>query len=175
MKIYTKQGDKGFTRLGNGASLGKDEVIVDALGQIDELNAVLGYAVAQHRVDKRIVEKIQSNLLHLGAELALSKSKYETIEADIVDLENQIDFFQRDLPELKNFILPGGSPASAWIHYCRSVCRRAERAVVSVLHEGIVANSLLVTYLNRLSDFLFVFARSESRLCGSGDVVWKPK
>jgi cob(I)alamin adenosyltransferase len=173
-KIYTKQGDKGATKLGNGAQLPKDHVLIDALGTVDELNAAIGYAVAQHKVDKRFLEVVQGQLLALGAELCLSKSRYESINQDIEAIEKQIDTLTNDLPPLTNFVLPGGSAAAAWIHFCRAVCRRAERYVVASLSAGAISNPLLVTYLNRLSDFFFVLARHELFAYGGKETIWKP-
>ena len=174
MKIYTKFGDKGTTRIGNGSDLKKDDPLIEALGSIDELNAFIGYAISISHTNKKRLEKIQSELFYIGAEVSLSKSKYD-FSVGIERLEKEIDLLQSDLPELKNFILPGGSMAGAWFHVCRSVCRRAERNLVSVLNMDIVINPSIIIYLNRLSDFFFVLARTEAKLSGILESVWKPE
>lgn len=170
MKIYTKQGDKGLTRLGNGTQVRKDDLLIEALGILDELNASLGYAVAQHKVNFALIQKIQNNIFDIGAELALSKTKYNKIERDIEFLEKNIDKLQNEMPTLKNFILPGGCSSSAWLHICCTICRRAERAIV---REGQNYNKFILIYINRLSDLLFCLARYENYCMGVADVLWK--
>lgn len=169
MKIYTKIGDKGTTKLGNGTRVSKDEVIVCTLGSIDELNSILGVIEAEKHSD--IICKIQSDLFSIGSELCLSKYKYESIDKDIELLENQIDALDSQMKPLKNFILPGGNKLSAWYHHARTVCRRAEREVVSY-SKTMVMNPKIIIYLNRLSDLLFVIARYENNR-GEQDIIWR--
>ncbi len=170
MKIYTKIGDKGTTRLGNGVEIDKDDLSIEALGSIDELNALLGLVLSQHGEHKVLVRKIQNELFNIGAELCLSKSVYDNIKADIEYLEQKIDWFEKMVKPLRNFILPGGNNASAWYHYARTVCRRVERNVISYLKQA-THNKDIIIYLNRLSDLLFVLARYEND-SGNSDIIW---
>lgn len=175
MKLYTKQGDQGKTRLGNGSIVYKDDLIIKSIGSIDELNALLGLVHVQHLYvgsDFALIRKIQDELFCIGSEIAMSKMKYKGIEDDILFLENQIDKVSEQLEPLKNFILPGGSQVSAWFHFARTVCRRAERDFVEMFkyHHGEV-NERIIVYLNRLSDLLFALARFHNS-CGKNDVIW---
>ncbi len=176
MKLYTKQGDKGLTRLGNGTQVGKDDLIIEALGTIDELNSTLGYAVGNHKVDKKLLQSIQHYLFNIGAELCLSKAEYTSIEDDIKYLEERIDYYQADTPPLKQFILPGGSPSGSWLFFSATVCRRAERAVIRELNhrkgQELPVNMSIVIFLNRLSDLLFAMARWENHAHSTPDVLW---
>jgi cob(I)alamin adenosyltransferase len=175
MKIYTKQGDGGLTRLGNGVQLPKADGVFDALGDLDELNAYLGKITSNH-CDTKLLRKIQGQLLEIGAELSLSKSAYDNISADIVLLEESIDKFQESLSPLKYFILPGGERDSADLHFARTICRRAERTVVrhfnNLKSQQVPFNGNVVIYLNRLSDLLFTMARYYNDY-GTADVIWK--
>ncbi len=166
MKIYTKQGDQGKTKLANGVTVGKDDAIIEALGSIDELNSMLGYAMAQHKINTVLLPKVQSSLFEIGADLANPKVQ---CNLDIKALEDMIDYYQENTPELKNFILPGGTAASAFSHLCASVCRRAERNVVKVSPE----NTNILIYLNRLSDLLFCIARYDNHYEGGKDIIWQ--
>lgn len=176
MKIYTKQGDEGLTRLGNGTQLPKDSIIFNVLGTIDELNAMLGVVLSSG--SNKLLTKIQGQLFQIGADLCMSRTAYGGIKADIEEFEKHIDFLTTMLPPLKNFILPGGTQVSAWLHYARTICRRAEREVVSYfrgLHcEDVPCNKAIIVYLNRLSDLLFTMARY-SNDAGEKDVVWTSK
>jgi cob(I)alamin adenosyltransferase len=175
MKIYTKQGDQGYTRLGNGVQLPKDDLAFDALGDLDELNAVLGKISGCH-CETKLIRKIQGQLLQIGAELSLSKSTYSSISADIAALEDSIDHFDKSLSPLKNFILPGGERDAAEFHFARTVCRRAERSLVRHFNhlksQQVPVNNGLIIYLNRLSDLLFTLARYYNNY-GASDVIWK--
>jgi cob(I)alamin adenosyltransferase len=168
MKIYTKTGDDGTTSLFSGGRVPKTHLRVEAYGTVDELNSVLGVARAHHpheRTDGWLA-KVQWQLFNLGADLATpldAKADWVVrMDADTVTwLEQSIDEMTSELPELKNFILPGGSLAAANIHVARTVCRRAERLVVHLQEQEPIGEHVLI-YLNRLSDFLFTLARWEN-------------
>ena len=166
MKTYTRTGDLGETGLFGGPRVGKDMARVEAFGTIDELNAVLGVARAETPPDDvdQVLERIQRELLDLGAELASPDPvKQGTRKIDkerVAALESEIDRFEESLAPLDRFILPGGNRASALLHLARTVCRRAERRLVTLVrHSQDEISLLLLAYLNRLSDLLFVLAR----------------
>jgi cob(I)alamin adenosyltransferase len=180
MKIYTKKGDTGSTSLLGGTRVAKDDLRLEAYGTVDELNANLGLLSDQEAAQEylSLIREVQNKLFTIGSHLANdtgnSKFKLPTLdEADVVLLEKSIDVLNEDLPELKNFILPGGHQANSVAHICRCVCRRAERRVAALSPEIEVAPLMLV-YLNRLSDWLFVFARFLSQRTGSREIVWQP-
>jgi cob(I)alamin adenosyltransferase len=167
MKIYTKTGDKGTTSLIYGQRVAKNYLRVEAYGTCDETNSMIGLALSYLNKEffqgKEIIEKayhkIQTNLFHVGAELATPKGKevkWSLSTADIEEMEKQIDEWNEVLPPLTNFILPGGHPAGAAFHVARTTARRAERCAVTL---GEDVNPLVLAYLNRLSDLLFVTAR----------------
>ena len=181
MKIYTKTGDAGSTGLFGGGRVPKDDSRVEAYGDVDELNAVLGVARSVEpmpRIDEVLVP-IQRDLFAIGALLAtpdrekmaqhLEKARID--DARIRDLERAIDDADAELEPLRSFILPGGSPKAAALHVARTVCRRAERHVVRLQHE-VELPPLAVIYLNRLSDLLFTLARLANRRAGTGEVTW---
>lgn len=179
MKIYTRTGDAGQTGLFGGARLKKDDPRVEAYGTVDELNAALGVARAEGlspAVDAALHE-IQDDLLRLGAELACAPGMEQKLtlrridESDASRLERLIDESEAELEPLSNFILPAGSKAAAALHLARTICRRAERRVLTAFGDG--PPGPLLVYLNRLSDLLFVFARRENRAAGTPDVVWR--
>jgi cob(I)alamin adenosyltransferase len=175
-RIYTRTGDLGETGLLGGARVGKDAARVRAYGQVDELNAALGFArallPAQDAADG-ILKRIQSELFELGAELADPKGKARLGPERIEELERDIDRMTAALPELKNFVLPGGSTAGAALHWARGVCRRAERELVALSREEKVGSDA-VRYLNRLSDHLFTLARSVNHRAGKPEPPWRP-
>ncbi len=180
MKIYTKTGDKGDTSLFGGQRVPKDALRIEAYGTIDELNSVLGIVRAdnENRTVDGILARVQNTLFQLGADLATprsSKSKHiKRIEAkDAQPLEKSIDTMERELKPLKSFILPGGSPVAARIHFARTVCRRAERAVVRLSRNEDIGEEITV-FLNRLSDLLFVLARYANHSAGVTETKWKP-
>jgi cob(I)alamin adenosyltransferase len=180
VKIYTKTGDRGETGLFGGARVSKASARVAAYGDVDELNSVLGVALA-HGSDKEVaslLSTIQSELFDLGAELACTPTKQVDVGVPLLSdehvevLERAIDRFESDLPPLKSFVLPGGVPEAAYLHMARTVCRRAERKLVALATaEGV--RDVVLRYLNRLSDLLFVLARHANHREGRPDVPWK--
>lgn len=181
MKIYTKTGDSGSTGLFGGGRVPKDDVRVEAYGDVDELNAVLGMARSVEpmpRVDEVLVP-IQRDLFAIGAllatpdrdKMALHLQKARIDEGRIAELEGAIDQGEAELEPLTAFIIPGGTPKAAALHVARTVCRRAERHVVRLQHE-VELPTLAVIYLNRLSDLLFTLARVANRRAGAGEVTW---
>jgi cob(I)alamin adenosyltransferase len=183
VKIYTKRGDRGETDLLGGARVSKDHARVAAYGAVDELNAQLGAAAAatRHADLRGLVQAIQERLFEMGAYLASpdpalrAKSGIaEPAAGDVTSLETQIDALEGELEPLRRFVLPGGHEAAAAFHVARTVCRRAEREAVA-LHRAEPLGAAVLTYLNRLSDLLFVLARVENRRAGIADVEWSPR
>ncbi len=178
-RIYTKTGDKGETGLFGGQRVPKDHVRVEAYGEVDELNAALGLARASApaaRVDA-VLERLQLLLFELGSELATPPDKKPSAitGADVQEMERAIDAAEADLPPLKTFILPGGTAAAAALHLCRTVCRRAERRLVTLRAQEPETSPTTVIFINRIADLLFVLARLDNRLAGRDDVAWKPR
>jgi cob(I)alamin adenosyltransferase len=180
-RIYTKTGDGGETGLGDGSRVPKDHARVEAVGAVDELNAVLGLLAAHAPDDPEagLVRSIQNDLFDVGADLCLPAAASETSgqrlrvsAGQVARQEAAIDRLYARLAPLTSFVLPGGSPMAAWCHVARAVCRRAERAVVTLMRAEPV-NPEVLAYLNRLSDLLFVLARVANR-DGSDDVLWVP-
>ncbi len=182
MKIYTKTGDQGETGLFGGKRVSKASLRVEAYGTLDELNCVMGIAHSElgELTQKNTIEAIQHQLFCLGAEVATvpeksSKLNFQLLGHDeILVLEHQIDAWQQALEPLKQFILPGGSKAAACVHHARAVCRRAERLIVELAQQETVRNEVIV-YVNRLSDWLFVFARFLNKTAGCQDIPWSTK
>jgi cob(I)alamin adenosyltransferase len=181
LKIYTKTGDDGQTGLFGGGRVEKDHPRVAAYGEVDELNAFIGMARAVElmpRIDEVLVP-IQRDLFSIGALLAtpdhdkmreqLRKARID--DERIVELERAIDACEHELEPLKSFILPGGTPKAAALHVARTVCRRAERRVVALRRE-VELPELVIIYLNRLSDLLFMLSRVANRRAGAGEVTW---
>ncbi|HEX9484568.1 MAG TPA: cob(I)yrinic acid a,c-diamide adenosyltransferase [Gemmatimonadaceae bacterium] len=181
MKIYTRTGDSGQTALFGGGRVPKDDLRVEAYGDVDELNAVLGLArgiEVMPRIDEVLVA-VQRDLFAIGALLAtpdrekmahhLEKARID--ETRIAELERAIDEGDTELTPLRAFIIPGGSPKAAALHVARTVCRRAERHVVR-LQRDVELPALVVIYLNRLSDVLFTLARVANQRAGAGEVTW---
>ena len=172
-KIYTRTGDGGDTGLGDGSRVHKDSLRVEAYGTVDELNSTVGLVLASEvpTAVRDCLTRAQHELFDLGGELCMPG--YTMIPPDYVTgLENDLDTFNEDLPPLKDFILPGGSESAARCHLARTVCRRAERRVISLSAEEEV-NAESIRYLNRLSDLLFVMSRKANQATDS-DVLWKP-
>jgi cob(I)alamin adenosyltransferase len=181
MKIYTKTGDRGETSLFGGTRVWKDDLRISAYGTIDELNALLGVSKTEILTEelKEVIQSIQNDLFTVGADLASpfdkKESKFEIprIEEKFsIRLELLIDKYDVQLPELRNFILPGGLKGTSLLHFARTVCRRAEREVVS-LSKTEKINSEIEIFLNRLSDLLFVLARFENYSNGKEDILWQ--
>ncbi len=181
MKIYTKTGDGGETGLFGGDRVPKSHARVAAYGDVDETNAAIGVAAATAPADFEtpLFERLQRDLLTIGAELATPDPELlaRTLagppigSADVQELERTIDRLDAPLPPLKNFILPGGAPKGAALHLARTICRRAERSIVRLSLDAKISTALL-QYMNRLSDLLFVLARSANSHVGRGDVTW---
>ena len=180
-KIYTKSGDDGTTALGGGIRVSKPDARVEAYGTVDELNSILGVVISFEPADKikTPLQIIQNLLFEVGADLAFSYTndgwKPSRIQQQHVhQLETWIDELERELPELRNFILPGGSVSASFLHVARTVCRRAERLIVErVQHEN--NGYELLRFINRLSDLLFVMARYQNQCSRVDDVIWKPE
>lgn len=181
LKIYTRTGDEGDTGLFGGGRVPKDHPRVVAYGDIDELNAFIGQARSVEmmpRIDE-VLAPIQRDLFSIGALLAtpdLDKMKEQLAKARISDerivqMEQSIDDGEAELEPLKAFIMPGGTPKAAALHVARTVCRRAERAVIHLQHD-VEIPQVVIIYLNRLSDLLFVLARVANRRAGAGEVTW---
>jgi len=172
-KIYTRTGDGGETGLGDGSRVRKDSPRVVALGEIDELNSVIGVLAAEPMPEKihGILESIQHDLFDLGGDVSIPGRTTMT-DGQVVRLETLLDELNSTLPRLKEFILPGGTRAASLVHLARTVCRRAERSIVALSSTEKVADPARV-YLNRLSDLLFVLGRALNREGGRGDVLWQ--
>jgi cob(I)alamin adenosyltransferase len=181
MKIYTKTGDAGDTGLFGGGRVGKDDPRVEAYGDVDELNACVGVARSAEplpRIDEVLVP-IQRDLFSIGAILATPKlekmreqlEKARLDEGRIAQLESAIDACEAELEPLRSFIVPGGTPKAAALHVARTVCRRAERRVVH-LRRQVEIPDIVIVYLNRLSDLLFMLARVANVRAGRGEVTW---
>lgn len=178
-KVYTRTGDDGSTGLGGGQRVPKDSLRVGAYGDVDELNSHIGAVLAAGLNSKlaAALKTIQNELFHLGSDLCIleedkKKLKVPQIEQKHVDaLEKLMDTLSEELKPLENFILPGGTPGAAQLHIARSVCRRAERAVIALSRKEKVG-PFVVKYLNRLSDALFVMARYENHSRSISDTYW---
>ena len=185
-KIYTKTGDKGETSLYGGTRVSKAAARVESYGTLDELNAFIGLAKAEISDEKVLsqLQKIQFDLFTVGSEaatptdkmlLANGKNRLDLMisEKEIIELELWMDDFDAELEPLRFFILPSGGKAAATVHVCRTVCRRAERAMV-FLNETEEVRPELIKYLNRLSDYLFILARYISKISGEKEEYWNP-
>ena len=178
-KIYTKTGDKGSTSLATGERVPKSSLRVEAYGTVDELNSFIGFAVTQNN-DKEVRElltKIQRRLFELASDIATPLPKEAFVprieEKNVTHLEEQIDYFQEMIPPLKNFIIPGGEIGASSIHVARTVCRRAERALVRLIEEEEEkVNINALKYLNRLADLLFVLARVSCHRAECPENIW---
>lgn len=174
MRLYTKTGDGGETGLIGGARVTKDSLVIAAVGDLDELNCLLG-VVRSHQPQPDLEERlnqIQSLLFDCGAEVASSGDYPAHLDAICEALESDMDAHELELPPLKNFILPAGAPPAAALHQARAICRRAERSLVALSHNQAVRPALLA-FVNRLSDWLFSSARVENHRRGVEEVVWR--
>jgi cob(I)alamin adenosyltransferase len=171
-KIYTRTGDAGDTGKADGGRISKDDCLIHAQGDIDELNSFLGLLAAKvddHALTE-LINNIQHDLFNMGAEISLSQPLTTAENTDY--LEKQLDYYNADLPSLKEFILPGGGEAASLCHVARAVCRRAERSLVT-LHNQQNTSSEILAYINRLSDLLFVLARVLTGKAGEKEVYWQ--
>jgi len=181
MKIYTKTGDSGDTSLLGGKRVSKSNLRIDAYGTVDELNAFLGLLKDQevNRNRAAFLKTIQDRLFTIGAILATQEDaihvkKPDLEVSDVLALELKIDQMEESLDPLKNFILPGGHPSVSYAHLARTVCRRAERRVIE-LHTEVPVEELIIQYLNRLSDYLFVLGRMMAKELKIQETVWAPR
>lgn len=181
MKIYTKTGDSGDTSLLGGKRVSKSHLRIDAYGTVDELNAFLGLLKDQEVNKHRVVflKTIQDRLFTIGATLATQEGashvkKPDLEPSDVLLLEREIDQMETFLEPLRNFILPGGHPSVSFAHLARTVCRRAERRVID-LHNEVPVDELIIQYLNRLSDYLFVLGRMMAKELKIQETVWAPR
>ena len=180
MKIYTKTGDEGQTSLLGGSRVPKHHLRIETYGTVDELNSFLGLLRDQLKDEDQVKQiiRIQEQLFTIGSHLATEPGKHNIklpeVHPEEVDyLEESIDLMNEVLPEMRNFVLPGGHPAVSTCHVVRCVCRRAERLAVHLSEEAEV-NPLILKYLNRLSDFLFVLSRKITLDVGAAEIPWKP-
>lgn len=183
LKIYTKTGDLGSTSLLSGTRVSKSDARLEAYGTVDELNSHIGL-VADYQEDsdaKIILKEIQDRLFTIGSELACDPEKMVKMplpalfESDIELLEKEMDRMNAELPVMKNFILPGGTKAVSVTHIARCVCRRAERRSVSLQEHHGEVNPLIIKYLNRLSDYLFMLARYTGFKNGAEEIIWRAR
>jgi cob(I)alamin adenosyltransferase len=172
-RIYTRTGDGGTTGLADRSRVSKDAPRIEAIGAVDELNSLIGLLLAQEppAAERACLTGVQHDLFDLGGELSVPGHAI-IAKAHVERLERELDRLNAGLPALKDFVLPGGSRAAALAHVARAVCRRAERRLVTLSRKQKVARPLLA-YLNRLSDLLFVLARTFNREAGPGDVLWQ--
>lgn len=172
-KIVTRTGDAGTTGLGDGSRTTKDSLRIDAIGEVDELNSTIGLLLCEELPDpvRTALLDIQHDLFDLGGELCLPGMAIMK-DAQVARLEELAEAFNRELPMLKEFILPGGTRPAAIAHLCRTVCRRAERAMVR-LHSAEALSEAARRFINRLSDLLFILGRLLNRAGGRGDVLWQ--
>lgn len=171
MKIYTKKGDKGHTFLADGTAHGKEELIYEVIGTIDELNSWIGYILSVGE-NFPSLKKIQNNLFAINAILAKAKNIKFNVKRETELLERKIDKMERELPTLKNFILPGGHGLSSILHITRTVCRRAERTLVRRQHVNPMVDKF-IPYFNRLSDYFFTLARQVNLQREIKETIWK--
>ncbi len=182
MKIYTKTGDTGLTSLISGRRVSKADIRIDSYGTVDELNSWVGLVRDQPVNESRreLLKEIQDRLFTVGATLASDPDKTsrkampDIVEGDITLLEQAMDAMDAELPELRAFVLPGGHQSVSFAHLARTVCRRAERLVIG-LNEHSPVDPLVIQYLNRLSDYLFMLSRKMTQELGSEEVAWKPR
>src|ERR1700676_2903067 len=182
-KIYTKTGDSGKTSLIGGTKVPKSHIRINAYGTVDELNAFIGLLGDQlaDKHSRELLREIQDRLFTIGSSLACDPQKEIAMkipdlkESDVILLENEMDAMNAKLPEMKSFILPGGHIAVSTAHICRTVCRRAERLIVELDARESIGQPLIIKYLNRLSDYLFVLARYTGLQLGAEEVKWEPR
>ncbi len=184
MKLYTRTGDDGSSGLFGGDRVSKSHLRLVAYGTLDELNSIMGLLCLHATpacATREVLQQVQHDLFVLGAILATPAARQDLLGARmsrptwaVADMEADIDRLTALAPPMTAFVLPGGTPASAHAHLARTVCRRAEREVVALTHEEPM-NPVVLTYLNRLSDWLFALARAENAVAGVADVLWQPR
>lgn len=182
-KIYTKTGDNGTTALIGGTKVFKSHLRIESYGTVDELNAWVGVVLdlAGDALTRLALKEAQDRLFTIGSALACDPEKETKLKipdlhaSDVERLEKEMDRMNEVLPEMKAFVLPGGGPAVSFAHVARTVCRRAERCCVRLQAEGMEVEPLVLQYLNRFSDYLFVLARYTAHQQGAPEVQWKPR
>lgn len=182
-KIYTKTGDRGSTSLIGGVRVPKNHIRIESYGTVDELNSYMGMVrdSADNTLITEWIHEVQDRLFTIGSVLATNPDKEVKMklpdlhEADVIFLEQKIDEMNEQLPEMRSFILPGGNFAASTTHVARCICRRAERICVGMQQEDQVVPDLIIQYLNRLSDFLFVLARYIAHINGAEDTPWRAR
>jgi len=182
-KIYTKTGDKGITSLIGGTKVPKSHLRIEAYGTVDELNSYVGLCrdLLNDENSRSTLQEIQDRLFTIGSALACDPDKEtkmkipDLAEKDITFLESEIDRMNGKLPVMKSFILPGGHIPASHLHIARCICRRAERCCVRMVAEGMETESIIIKYLNRLSDHLFMLARFTAYQAGAEEIPWKPR
>ena len=177
-RIYTRGGDAGETSLGDGSRVSKLDARIAAFGVVDELNSLIGVVLAGDVPEafRPWLERVQNDLFDVGADLSVPvevEGRLRTTQAQVDELERLCDDLNADLPELRSFVLPGGTETAARLHVARATCRRAERAALAADEEHGV-NRLALVYLNRLSDLLFIAARAANAAAGRDEPLWKP-
>jgi cob(I)alamin adenosyltransferase len=183
IKIYTKTGDKGSTSLIGGTKVPKSHLRIEAYGTIDELNSYIGLCrdLLKDEASRKMLLEVQDRLFTIGSSLACDPIKEPKMRipdlkaADVALLENEIDRMNDQLPPMKSFILPGGHPTLSKIHITRCVCRRAERCCVRLELESLEVEPIILQYLNRLSDYLFILSRYAGKLLDTPEIPWKPR
>lgn len=180
-KIYTKTGDLGKTSLIGGTKVPKSDLRIEAYGTVDELNSYIGLVSDSFAASSPALSEIQDRLFTIGSLLACDPSKETGLkipdlhESDVIFLEEEIDRMELQLVPMRSFILPGGHPTVSFAHIARCVCRRAERLAVNLLEHGAFVEPLVVQYLNRLSDYLFVLSRFIAHTLGVREIAWKAR
>ena len=177
-RIYTRAGDAGETSLGDGSRVSKLDCRIASFGTVDELNSHIGVVLAGDLPDvfRPVLARVQNELFDLGADLSVPwgiADRLRVTQALVDALEADCDRFNAELPELRSFILPGGTETAARLHVARTICRRAEREVIAAA-EDVEVNPLVLPYLNRLSDLLFILARAANAHAGLGEPLWRP-
>ena len=183
IKIYTKTGDTGTTSLIGGTKVPKSHLRIESYGTVDELNSFIGLAndLIMHAHSNQMLKEIQDRLFTIGSSLACDPEKEPMMkipdlkDSDVQLLESEIDKMNDQLPAMKSFILPGGHQAISTLHVCRCVCRRAERICVFLQQENLFVEPLVIKYLNRLSDYLFVLSRFIGHIMAIPEIAWKPR
>ena len=177
-RIYTRGGDAGETSLGDGARVSKLDARIAAFGTVDEVNAAVGVVLAGDCPDdlRDVLERVQNELFDVGADLSVPlehEARLRVSQGQVDALERDCDRFNEELPELKSFVLPGGTGTAAGLHVARTTCRRAEREAIAAAG-SVDVNPLVLVYLNRLSDLLFILARAANAAAGTDEPLWRP-